>query len=423
MLAAQLGRRGLTSIIIEKAGRAGEGTAFSTRETAHLLNVRTGVMSAWPDRLDDFDAWLTARGEATGGFVQRRLFGAYLKEQLAAAVGTGRVRLIDGEAVRAERSGDGWTVTLADGGTVQARQIALAQGNQPPAPLKIRGLEGSALVADDPWSDEGRLLAERAAAAQLPVLIVGTGLTMVDIVLTLEAAGHDAPVTAVSRRGLLPRGHVEAPAPALDGGEAPPGLCARWRWVRERIAAGDDWRTRVDSLRPRTAELWQGLSETDRRRFMRHARPWWDVHRHRIAPEVSQQLKERIARGRLDIMAGRIVRGDERGDERGGRALITIARRGGGETVREAGLVMNCTGPLHALSATCDPLLRQMQADGLIRPEPLGIGIDTDDRDAALGVEGVWAVGPLSKARRWEIIAVPDIRGQADAVASEIAKH
>jgi uncharacterized NAD(P)/FAD-binding protein YdhS len=152
---------------------------------------------------------------------------------------------------------------------------------------------------------------------------------------------------------------------------------------------------------------------------MRHARPWWDVHRHRIAPQVAQQLKERIARGRLDIMAGRIVRGEERD----GRALVTIARRGGGETVREAGLVMNCTGPLHPLSATCDPLLRQMQADGLIRPDPLGIGIDTDDRDAALGVEGVWAVGPLSKARRWEIIAVPDIRGQADAVASEIAKH
>jgi uncharacterized NAD(P)/FAD-binding protein YdhS len=391
MLAAQLARRGLTSIIVEKAGRAGEGTAFSTSEPAHLLNVRTDVMSAWPDRLDDFEQWLRARGEETGGYVRRMQFGAYLKEQLAGAVATGRVRVVGGEAVRADRDGEGWSVALADGERLDGRQMALALGNQPPMALRIPGLEGSALVVDDPWSDEGRRLAEAAAAAQLPILIVGTGLTMVDMVLTLEAAGHDAPVTAVSRRGLLPRPHLPERAAKLDGGEAPHGLAPLWRWIRERVAAGDDWRARVDSLRPRTAELWRGLSPTEQRRFMRHARPWWDVHRHRIAPQVAAQLKQRIA------------------------------RRDGQAATREAGLVMNCTGPLHALTATRDPLLRQMQDDGFIRPDPLNIGIDCDERDKATGSPGVWALGPLSKARRWEIIAVPDIRGQAQTVAEAIA--
>ncbi|QNN65513.1 FAD/NAD(P)-binding protein [Sphingomonas rhizophila] len=419
MLAAQLARRGHRSLIIEKAGRAGEGTAFSTGEPAHLLNVRTEVMSAWPDRLDDFDGWLRARGEEAGGFVRRMQFGAYLKEQLAEAVTSGQVRVIDGEAVRAEPADNGWTVRLDDGRSAAGRHLALALGNQPPMPLNIRGLEDSALVVDDPWSDEGRRLAEQAAAEQLPILIVGTGLTMVDMVLTLEAAGHDAPVTAVSRRGLLPRPHTAQKAPPLDGGAAPHGLASLWQWVRRQVAGGDDWRARVDSLRPRTAELWRGLSADERRRFMRHARPWWDVHRHRIAPQVAAQLKARIERGTLEIMAGRIVGAESRDS----RAQVRIARRDGQAAVREAGLVMNCTGPLHALTATRDPLLRQMQDDGLIRPDPLNIGIDCDERDAATGSPGVWALGPLSKARRWEIIAVPDIRGQAEAVAVSISEE
>lgn len=419
MLSAQLARRGIASVLIEKAGRAGEGTAYSTRDPAHLLNIRTGQMSAWPDAPDDFSDWLEAREMPAGGFAQRLRFGEYLREILAGAVASGMVTLVEGEAVSATRDGAGWTVTLGDGRTFPAGDLALALGNQPPAPLNVgRGAIDPALLCDDPWSDMGRAQVARVAASGAPVVVVGTGLTMVDMVLTLAEAGHDGKVTALSRRGLDPRGHALLPAPALDGRKAPTGLMPLWRWLRTRIAKDDDWRARIDSLRPRSAELWQALSDDEKRRFMRHARPWWDVHRHRIAPDVAGLLDTRRAVAKLEVIAGRI-RGAE-GD--GTSVTLTIATRGGATITREAGLVVNCTGPLGAVANTQDPLLRQLLDDGLATPDPLGIGIASDARDAAVAAERLWVLGPLSKARLWEIIAVPDIRGQAQAVAESIAR-
>ena len=418
MLAAQLARRGIASVLIEKAGRAGEGTAYSTRDPAHLLNICTGQMSAWPDAPDDFSDWLEARGVPAGGFAQRLRFGEYLREILAGAVASGQVTLVEGEAVSATRDGDGWTVTLGDGRTFAAGDVALALGNQPPAPLSVgTGSIDPALLCDDPWSDVGRAQVARVARSHAPVVVVGTGLTMVDMVLTLAEAGHDGEVTALSRRGLDPRGHSLLTAPALDGRKAPTGLMPLWRWLRRRIAAGDDWRARIDSLRPRSAELWQTLSDDEKRRFMRHARPWWDVHRHRIASDVAGLLDTRKAVAKLEVIAGRI-RGAE-GDAE--RVTLTIGTRDGATITRDAGLVVNCTGPLGAMARTQDPLLRQLLDDGLATPDSLGIGIASDARDAAVAAERLWVLGPLGKARQWEIIAVPDIRGQAQAVAAAIA--
>ena len=419
MVAAQLARRGIHSALIEKAGRAGEGTAYSTRDPAHLLNVRTGMMSAWPDRPDDFSAWLRRRGEADGGFAKRILFGEYLREALTESVKSGLAQVIEGEAVAAKRVDGRWRVELAGGGTVEAEALVLANGNQPPDALRLAGLtaaQAEALTVSDPWSDEGRARVAAAAAGQVPVLIVGTGLSMVDMVLTLGAAGHDAPITAVSRRGLLPLGHSEVPHPPIDADDAPRGLMPVWRWLRERVAAGDDWRARIDSLRPLSHALWQAMSAAEQRRFLRHARPWWDVHRHRIAPEVAAELAERMGRGMLEVMAGRIRSVAIEGDA----ARVTIGRRQGGEVEREARLLINCTGPLGALRHTRDPLLRQMLDEGLVAPDPLDIGIDCGPDDAASGAPGLWVLGPLSKARWWEIIAVPDIRGQAERVAEAI---
>ena len=418
MLAAQLARRGIASLLIEKAGRAGEGTAYSTRDPAHLLNLRTEQMSAWAEEPRHFDDWLRAKGFPTGAFVQRLRFGEYLREILAEAVASGLVTVVAGEAVAAHRDGNGWKVALGNGRELEAGDVALALGNQPPAPLQLgQGRIDPALLCDDPWSDGGRAQVAKAALSHAPVVVVGTGLTMVDMVLTLAEAGHDGTVTALSRRGLDPRGYTFRPAPELDGGSAPNGLMPLWRWVRRHVGHGDDWRARIDSIRPRSAELWQGLSDGEKRRFMRHARPWWDVHRHRIAPEVASLIEARKTSGKLEVLAGRI-RGAE-GD--GEQVTLTIAARDGRRIERKAGLVVNCTGPLGAVRRTRDPLLRQLLDDGLAAPDSLGIGIAADARDAATASERLWVMGPLSKARQWEIIAVPDIRGQAENVAASIA--
>ncbi len=444
MLAAQLARRGITSVLIEGGGRLGHGIAFSTDEPAHVLNVRSESMSAWPDDPDHF-------ARETGdprGFAQRRHFGRYLRSILDEAIASGRVEPIADMAVAAVREAGDWRIDLEDGGGVVARALVLAIGNQPPEPLNAVPAAAGERFINNPWGGGARAAVREAAASGGEVLLIGTGLTMIDTVLSLAAAGHRGRIVALSRRGQIPKAHAEFAAAPVEAGELPEGLLELWRWLRRR--SGEvGWRAAVDSLRPHSHALWQGLSLAEQRRFLRHARPWWDAHRHRIAPEVARQIVDMVAGGRLDIVAGRIV-GIR---EIEGALGVEIRRRGwpltplscaespsssalrcsdvpqtfgaprpsGGEGLGRFEFVFNCTGPLGAIGRSRDPMLRRMLDDGLVRPDRLGIGLEVDGRSRAAGAANLWALGPLTKGRYWEIVAVPDIRGQAAAVADDIA--
>ena len=241
----------------------------------------------------------------------------------------------------------------------------------------------------------------------------------------LDAAGHRGRIVALSRRGQIPRSHADFEPAPVELDELPLGdVGALWRWQRRR--AGEvGWRAAIDSWRPHSHAIWRSLDTGEQRRFMRHARPWWDVHRHRIAPQVAKQVADMVGEGRLEIVAGRIgaMRENENGLEveisRRGHALPpTPSRKQEGET-RIFAAAFNCTGPLGTISRTRDPMLRQMLEEQLVRADALGIGLAVDDGSRA-GV-GVWALGPLTKGAYWEIVAVPDIRGQAAAVAEAIA--
>ena len=423
MLAAQLARRGIASLLIEGGGRAGLGAAYSTDEPAHVLNVRAEGMSAWPEQPDDFARLF---GDPRG-FAERRFFGGYLQSILDEAVSSGQVELAAATAVAATPGTDGWRLELADGRMVDARAVALAIGNQAPGPLRFAGDGAYGRIVDDPWGAEAKAAIREAAASGGDVLLVGTGLTMIDAVLSLGAAGHRGRIVAVSRRGQVPKAHGDfTPAP-VELGEVPSGdLLALWRWLRRR--SGEvGWRAAVDSLRPHSHALWQGLDARQQRRFLRHARPWWDAHRHRIAPEVARQVHERVAEGRLEIVAGRIgrMRSVDGGVE------VEIRRRGSGQSfdkLRTNGFqrfafVFNCTGPLGTIRASRNPILRQMLDDGHVRPDHLGIGLEVDAVSRCAGSQRLWALGPLTKGRYWEIVAVPDIREQAAAVAADIARE
>ena len=418
MAAAQLVRRGLSVVLVEGGGRAGLGTAYSTREAVHLLNVPAVKMSAWPDRPDDF----VAAGHDAAEFVPRREFGAYLRSILDRAVAEG-VELVEGLAVSAVREGD-WHVGLADGNEIVARALVLAQGNQPPAPMRAGDRVDPALFVNNPWGNEAQTAIRRVAASGGDALILGTGLTMVDMVLSLAAAGHRGKIVAMSRRGQVPRAHAPHDPAPVEFDEVPQGnVLALWRWLRARGRAVG-WRGAVDALRPHAQALWRGLSDAEQGRFLRHARPYWDVHRHRIAPQVSEQLRLMIAEGRLEVVAGRI--GAVR-EEHGGLS-VEIARRGRPSTSlgtngeeQAFSVVFNCTGPLGAMARTRDPLLQQMIGEGLVAVDRLGIGLAVDE--ASRAGRGVWALGPLTKGEFWEIVAVPDIRGQAAAVADDIARE
>ena len=383
----------------------------------HLLNVPAAKVSALPDQADHFAEAVAGEGYLPSDFVPRRRFGAYLSEILGDARDSGLVSVIAGEAVEAE---PGWTVTLADGSEIKAGALALAQGNQPPEPLRAAQGISSGLFVNDPWSDDGRAAVSRVAQDGGDVLIVGTGLTMVDVVLSLDAAGHQGRILALSRRGLTPRAHAAHEPVPVEREEVPHGsVRGLWRWLRKR-GAELGWRGAVDSLRPHSHALWQALDEEQQKRFLRHARPWWDVHRHRIAPEVAAVLKRLIGEGRLEIVAGRIKSMRE-----GNRELVAgIQRRGTSETrERHFALGVNCTGPLGAIGRSEDRVLKNLFDAGLARPDWLGMGLDVDGKSRVTGAERLWAVGPLTKGRFWEIVAVPDIRGQVADVAEDIAEE
>ena len=407
MTAAQLARRGVTSLLFDGSGRIGRGVAYSTTEAAHLLNVPSGKMSAWPDRPDDFARF--AQDDGTG-FAQRRLYGRYLGEILDSAPGVVRIEVAVVGAVPGE---GGWRLSLADGTTVEAAALVLATGNEAPAPF-ARFAEVAGFVSN-PWSSEAHAAVARVAAEGSGILLIGTGLTAIDTMLSLAAAGHRGTITALSRRGLVPRAHASfEPAPVpLDA--VPLGqLVALWRWVRNR-SAEVGFRAAVDSLRPHSHAIWQALSPSAQRRFLRHARPWWDVHRHRIAPQVSHQLQEMIAAGQLEIVAGRLAGLEPDGDG----MMATIDRRRGQRTERRVGAAINCTGPLGEIGRTRDPLLRQLLDEGHVCEDQLGIGLVLEPGSRA--GNRIWALGPLAKGRYWEITAVPDIRGQAAEVADDVA--
>ena len=374
-------------------------------------------MSAIAGEPDHFVKRFEAEGGDRRGFAQRRLFGRYLGELLDGAVASGRTKLAHVSALKAGRANGDWRLELSDGSTLVADALALAIGNQDPESLRAFANAGRRFIAN-PWGADARAAVDDLVATGGDALLVGTGLTMVDLVLSLDAAGFGGNIVALSRRGLIPRGHADFDPAPVEPEDVPHGqVQAIWKWLRRR-SAEVGWRAAIDSLRPHSHRLWQSLDVDQQRRFLRHARPWWDVHRHRIAPEVAATVKRLIGEGRLNVMAGRVIAADEVGN-----ALEVQVRRRGAQASHALRFAygFNCTGPLHSIERTRDPLLRSLFDHGQIRPDTLGIGLHVDENSRA--GERLWALGPLTKGRYWEIIAVPDIRDQAAAVAGDMARE
>ncbi|HJS39903.1 MAG TPA: FAD/NAD(P)-binding protein, partial [Sphingomicrobium sp.] len=378
--AAQLARRGISSLLIEGAGRLGRGIAYSTREPAHVINVHAEVMSAWPEDTQDFARQVEAEGGTAKDFVERARFGRYLDAILNAATSEGLVTPIEAMAVSAARGEEGWIIDLADGRSLSARALLLAIGNQEPAPMAVAAGISSKRFINNPWGPEARAADERLAGGDRSVLLIGTGLTAVDHILSLGAGGHRGRITALSRRGQMPRGHIPYEPVPVELDELPMGnVLELWRWLRRRAAQGS-WRAAVDALRPHSSAIWQAFGPKEQRRFLRHAWPWWSVHRHRIATAVAARMKELVGSGQLEIVAGRIraMREVENGVE------VEIVRRGSGKVeTRMFDTVVNCTGPLGTMAKTQNQILKQMLGDELVAVDPLGIGLEVDDRDRA----------------------------------------
>lgn len=412
---------GPRATLIERAPVAGTGLAYGAAHPSHVLNVRAANMSAFPDDPGHFVRWLEARGiaEAATAFIPRVTYGEYLRGLLEAALrdSSDRLTLVHGEVEDLE-FGDHVQVRFHDR-TIRADAAVLAVGNLPPHDPP--GLDPDALsdrYKGDPWApDVPKNLSDTDT-----VLIIGTGLTMVDVVLLLDAHGFRGRIVALSRRGLLPRPH----ATGSDWDkmtERPASIASQLlRGVRER-GETIGWRGAVDELRPFTQAMWGNASDDERARFLRHLRPWWDVHRHRLAPEVHARLMAVIERGQLEVIAGKTLGVHEHDDG----IEVGFRRRGQDptETIR-AQRIINCTGPLGDLARTEEPLLQKLAARGMIRPDAAHLGIDVDNQGQTIAANGspnanLYALGPMTRGAFWEIVAVPDIRTQTWNVARRLS--
>lgn len=423
MLAVNLLRHdGPRATLIERRPQAGLGVAYSAAHPDHRLNVRAGNMSALPDDPGHFQRWLeTHHPEHADGFAPRLIYGAYLSELLAesAAGSNGRLTIVRADATALSITDAGTIVRLDDGTDIAADAVVLATGNLPPH--TPQGVDPETLGPDryaaDPWAAD----VADGLTDDDTVLLLGGGLTMVDVALLLDARGFRGRIIALSRRGLLPRTHGDVvPAPLAERPLGP--MSALLRQVRA-AARTAGWRAAVDALRPHTQSLWRGTDPADRARFLRHLRPWWDVHRHRLAPQVAERIAALRAEGRLSIVAGRLDAVTPTGT-----GVMLDYRPRGSDTIVTGNIrrIVNCTGPLGDIGRTTEPLLRDLCEQGLIRPDPLRIGIDVDPQSAILAADGtasdrLFAIGPMTRGTFWEIVAVPDIRQQVWSVARRLS--
>ncbi len=416
---------GARVVLLERRSPVGQGAAYATHNPSHRLNVRAGNMSAWPDRPGDFTAWLRGQGleVGAGDFATRGDYGRYLQSLLADAVAgpeaAGRLIVAPDEVVGLEPGGDGWRLTTAMGRPILANAVVLALGNPPPCrPAGVdEALAASPAYVADPWRWDPKTL------PQGPVLLLGTGLTMIDVALSLEDAMPGRSIIALSRRGLTPREHEGKPPehpPQPPSPDLSPHAALEWL---KRTAAVHGWRTAVDALRPATQDLWRGWSVARKQAFLRHARPFWDVHRHRLSPEVASRVANLRQSRRLKVAAGKIVRLAERADGR-----VEGAWRPRGEMDAQpfvVSAVINATGPTGDVTRSRDPLVLDLIRRGLARPDPMRLGLDVDPDNRLLDISGaaapsLFAVGPVTRGAWWEINAVPDIRSQAAQVATAV---
>lgn len=397
--------RGVDVRIVERGGDVGPGLAYGTADPVHLLNNYAGRMSALEDDPGDLVRWCLGEGMAVSPetFLPRHVYGRYLtallrRLDLSAGSSVTRFR---GEVVSLEEGPAGYVAGLASGGRMAADAVVLALGNPPPRDLPAYRDLGTAYAAD-PWAAG---LADRVGPGSR-VLLVGSGLTAVDVAAQLANAHHDVEMVAVSRSGMLPRRHRTTP-PGTAGAfpVAPAGLGAALAEVRRRgadlEAAGDDWRSLVESVKAAANIAWSGWSHVDRERFVRHVARHWEVARHRMAPPVADLVEGLLLDGRLRVTTP---------DNLDGPAFD---------------LVVNCTGPAPAWTPGWNPLVDDLSARGLLRPDPLRLGLDVTPEGRLVGADGRAARGihVLGAARRgveWEVAAVPDLRRQAAVVARQV---
>jgi uncharacterized NAD(P)/FAD-binding protein YdhS len=426
----------LSIAVMDRGSLPGRGLAYGSPHRFHLLNVPACEMSAFPDVPHDFLGWARIHHDAglqERSFPPRSVYGAYVGDVLEKAKsehGRDRFHWLRNEALSLRLRGNEVAVQTKHGPEVLARVVVMATGNFPPANPHVAGLEapGDAYFKF-PWSPAAIENIDPTRA----ILLLGSGLTSVDLIMGLKAKGFRGVIYVLSRKGLFPRARRYVrplePWPVFWNTQSPRTVRGLLRLVRgqvdEAAQKGIDWRAVIDSLRPVTQRIWQSLSLKERKRFVRHVRVYWDVHRHRAAPEISDLLDDMRAEGQVQLYTGVLTKYRARHN---GAEITYLDSKSRSERKLQVSRVINCTGSETDCRRLDDSLVVSLLAQGLARPDPLFLGLEVDANGRLLSYKGVpshslFAIGPPRKGVLWETTTVADIRQQAVEAAHTLARQ
>lgn len=418
--------------IIDPRRELGAGLAYSTPISAHLLNVPAQRLSVGQGEVLNFVGWLNAKRPRSDrlwvgeDFAPRSEFGAYLFHVLDRVRQRDWVDLVHVQrrAKSIERHGVSWLVRT-EGRTVGADIVVIATGNEPPQPIDTGPLSlPRGLMIDSPW-DYGAIARIPRSAA---VLVTGLGLSGVDVFLQLTQQGHVGPIFALSRHALMPKAHVERigdkPWAFAD---LPNSMSEAVHVIRNEIGRDPSalaWQSAMENLRQGMQDIWAGFSEQEQRRFLRHVQRFWDVHRHRVAPEVGEQIARAKADHQLMPLKGRIAAVNGMATSKTARVSIATAGKSSDILVDH---IINCTGPSPNPVRSGNLLIQNLLQAGQARPDCLGLGLDVDASSRVIAKDGriqpdLFAIGPPTRGRLLEITAIPEIRQQAEQIAIEAIK-
>ncbi|MFY9950465.1 MAG: FAD/NAD(P)-binding protein [Candidatus Sulfotelmatobacter sp.] len=435
MLAVHLLRHTDLSIaVVDRGTLPGRGVAYGSPHRFHLLNVPAGEMSAWSDAPDDFLSWARIHFDTSlqaRSFPPRSIYGAYVGSVLEATLnklGRERFQWIRDEARSLHRQDGRLGVQTNLGAELLASVVVLATGNFPPANPRLPGLKASAsLYFQFAWAKN--VLEDLPTTGS--ILLLGSGLTSVDLIMALKSKGFRGVIHVLSHKGLFPRPRrqqrPDEPWPLFWDETSPRTMRGLLRLVRNQVRAaaakGINWRAVIDSLRPATQEIWRSLPIEEQKRFVRHLRAYWDVHRHRVAPEIADLLDDMKSDGAVRLHTGTATRYCEVDN----KAHVHYWDR---ETRSQKRLpvdrVINCSGSETDCRRIDESFITSLVVQGFARPDRLFLGVDVNEHGALIDYKGtpshrLYAIGPVRKGCFWETTAVPEIRVQAAALAEHLA--
>ncbi|MBV9263978.1 MAG: FAD/NAD(P)-binding protein [Candidatus Eremiobacteraeota bacterium] len=403
------------SLALFEPDELGRGAAYGTRHPEHLLNTRARAMSLYADDPEHFTRWLNGRA-APDDFVSRRLYGDYVGEVARPLFARGGFVHVRKAAVRIRRDGSGFSLQVGGESTFYAKHVVVATGNPPPneefLPFELRLHPG---YIGNPWHYDFRTVGGH-------VLILGSGLTALDVIGALRASRHRGRISVVSRKGQYPEVHAHV-LPydlivALNAQDARSLLRSFRHHVEMAQRRGFDWRAIVDALRVESEALWRRLPIAEQRRFDRHLRSRWDRGRHRAPAAVNEAREVYSTSGRLRTYAGRLR------SFRNGEATLSL---NSGEQVRlHADWIVNCTGVGRSSMLAKNTVIRAMLDQGIVSLDAQCVGLQADAQLCAIGsdgarVFGLWLIGAIVRGCRFEATAVPELRAMAHDIAMGIA--